>query len=270
MRKALVILLLVALSVLPVQLSAESSSVRFSDVVKTDDWAKFAVKTFFFANVSEDKLVDVFGKQFINGYKNMNGTTWLLIVNETSDKGNIIFTVRQNYRNDSSRSTVFRGNVYSGVKTLNLWFVSPNLNEGDPLYIDYNETELRSRGYTVLGITTLTFANASRECVFSDFIKPEAENVWARYTCYWDRTTGVLCRMITGARYPGTGVDFRANIEVELTETSLWSSSGDYRISPYIVLMPIIFGITILLVIVFMNQKNRRVKRRRVRYSMSR
>jgi len=210
--------------------SLQVDAALYSTTVRAGSWAEYNVKSYVFTNVTEEQLIKVFGKDFnrtLQYYKDINGTVWKLFVNETANNGEITFTVLQALKNGSLIPMVYKGNVFTGLGNLSLWFISPNVKAGQSLYIS-NQTS----GPIANKTDFEKFARANRECVFSYFLRQEREDVMGLYQCAWDRETGVLCLMLSGVKYPASHVDFRTNIYCEISRTNLWTQTQNNTTGP--------------------------------------
>lgn len=209
---------------------ARISAASYSTRVRAGSWVQYNVKSYVFTNVTEQQLIETFGKDFnktLQYYKSVNGTLWKLFVNESDNDGEIVFTLIQKLKDGSTVPTVYRGNVFTGSGNLNLWFISPNVNKGHSIYVNNETSEPIAKE-----IKFERFAGASRECVLSDFLRPEMEGVTGLYQCAWDRETGVLCTMLSGVKYPASHVDFRTNILCEISKTNLWTQTQNNSTGP--------------------------------------
>jgi len=237
------------------------SAASYTKTVKAGGWAEYNVKSYFFTNVTEQQLIETFGENFNNTlqyYRNINDTLWKLYVNKTDNDGEIVFTLIQRLKNGSNVLTVYNGNVFTGSGNLSLWFISPNVNVNQPLYVSNETYKLKAKG-----IDVEMFAGASRECVLSDFLRPEIGNAEGWYQCVWDRETGLLCTMLSGVKYPASHIDFRTNIYCNISRTNLWTLNSSTSI-PYAIYVTIVFLLALLAIYIVYVKKIKKIRKKRV------
>jgi len=226
--------------------------------LKNGDWAIYNVKTLINTNTSKEKIVEIYGSKFIdilNYYEAINNSKLKLVINEINSNGYVKFSVTRYFSNGTTEKDTFWGNIMTGSGNLSMWLISPNLEVGDPIYIS-NITNVPD----VKIIEKRQFAGAERETVFSVFHLPALAEFLAEYGIFWDRQTGILCRMGIITDYSMGNIKLETRMIVTIEETNLWSASSDSSLFLLTVIAVLLFAI---LLILFLLRKKRIKKRRR-------
>lgn len=227
--------------------------------LKNGDWAIYNVKTLINTNTSKEKIVEIYGSKFIdilNYYEAINNSKLKLVINEINSNGYIKFSVTRYFSNGTTERDTFWGNIMTGSGNLSMWLISPNLEVGDPIYIS-NITNVPD----VKIIEKRQFAGAERETIFSVFHLPALAEFLAEYGIFWDRQTGILCKMGIITDYSMDNIKLETRMIVTIEETNLWSASSDSSLFLLTVIAVLLFATLLILLLL----RKKRTKKRRWR-----
>ena len=223
--------------------------------LKNGDWAIYNVKTLINTNTSKEKIVEIYGSKFIdilNYYEAINNSKLKLVINEINSDGYVKFSVTRYFSNGTTEKDTFWGNIMTGSGNLSMWLISPNLEVGDPIYIS-NITNVPD----VKIIEKRQFAGAERETIFSVFHLPALAEFLSEYGIFWDRQTGILCRMGIITDYSMDNIKLETRMIVTIEETNLWSASSDSSLFLLTVIAVLLFAILLILFLLRKNEQKR-------------
>jgi len=224
-------------------------------VLKNGDWAIYNVKTLINTNTSKEKIVEIYGSKFIdilNYYEAINNSKLKLVINEINSDGYVKFSVTRYFSNGTTEKDTFWGNIMTGSGNLSMWLISPNLEVGDPIYIS-NITNVPD----VKIIEKRQFAGAERETIFSVFHLPALAEFLSEYGIFWDRQTGILCRMGIITDYSMDNIKLETRMIVTIEETNLWSASSDSSLFLLTVIAVLLFATLLILFLLRKNEQKR-------------
>ena len=230
--------------------------------LKVGDWAEYIIKTFVQTNVTEEKIIDIYGSgiiDIIDYYKSMNNTRLKLVVEEKGPDGDIRFSIMRYLSNGTTLKEIHEGNLKTGSGNLTMWIISPNLEVGNPIYV-HNITEQPTIG----NIEERSFAGAKREVAFSYFPLPAIGEINTQCGVFWDRETGILCSMIMDTDCSLEDIELRFRMVTKIEKTNLWSPSEE-SFPLYLSITVIIIALLSISSALFLVKKGAKKKRKRKR-----
>jgi len=242
-KQAVTLLFLIVWSIfIKVDSTARASTVTYDIGVKVGDWAKYEFSVDWNSSPPQPEPFFVQEARQVNyiyvEVKEISGTN--ITIQET------IY-----YKNETSATKIYMGDIASYMGNLSLLIIAKNLKEGDKIYESpiapsINETLPRSyAGFTRM-VNRLTVQEGAGILYL------------IIYNHYWDQETGFLCEMLI-EKIETNDYNTTLRIREVMIATNLWEP----LIPTWVV--PVIFIIIVSIIFIYLIHKKRLKKRLRLR-----
>jgi hypothetical protein len=228
----------------------------YLSVPQQGDWAIYSIRTSYDTNATEEDIHSI-----VQYYKDLNNTEWTFQVKRLSFP-QIKFSIEMDFGNGTILTETYEGSIITGYNELNMWIIQGDRDVNDKIY-EGDAADIPIISEKIVG----KVANATRKLVHAPFTKEEnwGEDIFPiHYDSFWDRETGILCRMFSGLIYEGAFFLY-ITTDITIVETNLWTQtdSGSVDFTWDIIAAIILLFLVLVVALLTLNRKKTKKRKRK-------